>query len=120
MSTREILRRDHVLGRLWDTTIYAALAQDPALKTRVIYSQGFHHDTAMSARFRRVAEEMDLPPGTPIILHDKTVSIGIRTIDGVVAIKGCTVENGLRDDGVKELVRLNEKVEGEAEKMVRL
>jgi methionyl-tRNA formyltransferase len=121
MSSAEIVRRDHVLRNLWDTTTYNAFLHgssensssgmsETTLK-RIIFSQGFSVDRELCERFCKIASQLSLPPGTPMVLHDEdhTAKFGVRTVDGAVVVNACTIEGGQKDKGVAELVRLAEK-----------
>jgi methionyl-tRNA formyltransferase len=120
MTSAEILHRSHVLGGLWDTTVYQdlarrespSLAEDNAPAKRIKYHEILsHNDINIPASFDKQAID-SLKAGTPFAVHDgkpgKRSRVGVTTVDGFVIIQGCTLAGGKKDEGEAELLRLLE------------
>jgi methionyl-tRNA formyltransferase len=115
MTSREILHRSKILGDLWDITIYhnilrsntSVSAPEDTSTKRIKYS-GFH---VISSSHQDLHP---LKPGTPFLAHrshdgSKILEVGMKTVDGSLLVKGCTIAGEGKNQGEVELVRLMKK-----------
>jgi methionyl-tRNA formyltransferase len=120
MTSAEILHRSHILGELWDTTIYESLARgdSPGLTlddthTRRIKYHGIQSSNSINLPNTFDEQYIDsLKAGNPFVIRCRKpggrTRVGVKTVDGFVIINGCTLAGGKKNEGEIELLRLLE------------
>ncbi|EON62733.1 hypothetical protein W97_01958 [Coniosporium apollinis CBS 100218] len=107
-TAEDLLRRDRVLGDLWDTTTYQSVIPYEAKAKRIVF-HGWEQVSSDDPVFKELGPAEELKPGVPHIAEHSNASPSLyyRTQDEppkLVRVTSCTVEGGKRGVGVSEIM----------------
>ncbi|KAJ9665138.1 Methionyl-tRNA formyltransferase [Coniosporium apollinis] len=109
-TAEEILRRDRVLGDLWDTTTYQGLLPEEGKAKRVVF-HGWEEVMGDDSVLESLASGDRLEVGVPYVTENSNAPpyLYFKTQDEppkLVRVTSCTVEGGKRGAGISEMMAI--------------